>query len=129
MKKIVVLVFLFCINCVGSNLLLEGEQIGILWNGKYTEELTGNAYLNIGIKQVDIRNIDNIPTFIYTLDCIIEQKEELKVWLKFDDYYLPMKMTRDTLSDSRTQVYFDKITTEKKQFPTIFETNILMIRY
>ena len=129
MKKFMILVFLFSGYCSGADLLLRGEQIGALWNGKYTEALVGNAYINVGNKQVDIRNIDNITTLIYDVDQVIEQEEELKVWLVFGDSYLAMKMTRDVLSEAKTQVYLDELTSVKTEFPTVFKTNILMIRH
>ncbi len=129
MKNFIILVFLFFSNCAGADLLLRGEQIGALWDGKYTEALTGSAYLNVGNKQVDIRYIDNIPTLIYNVDKVIEQENELKVWLVFGDQYLAMKMTRDVLSEAKTQVYLDELITVKKEFPTIFKTNFLMIRH
>ena len=129
MKNFIILVFLFFSNCSGENLLVGGEQIGALWNGKYQETPTGNAYINVGNKQVDIRNIDIIPELIYNVDQVIEQEKELKVWLVFGDHYLAMKMTRDVLSEAKTQVYLDGITPVKTEFPTVFKTNILMIRH
>ena len=129
MKKFIILVFLFVSSCAGADLLLRGEQIGALWNGKYEEAITGSAYLNVGNKQVDIRNIDIIPALIYNVDQVIEQEKELRVWLVFEGHYLAMKMTRDVLSEAKTIVYLDEITTVKTEFPTVFKTNILMIRY
>ena len=129
MKKFIILVFLFFSSCAGEKLLVGGEQIGALWNGKYAEALTGNAYLNVGNKQVDIRNIDTIPALIYNVDQVIEQETELKVWLVFEGHYLAMKMTRDVLSEAKTQVYLDEITPVKTEFPTVFKTSILMIRH
>lgn len=129
MKKFIILVFLLFSSCSGANLLLGGEQIGALWNGKYEEVITGSAYLNVGNKQVDIRNIDSIPGLIYNVDQVIEQDQELKVWLIFGDSYLAMRMTRDVLSEAKTIVYLDELTIEKNFFPTVFKTNFLMIRY
>ena len=129
MKKFIILVFLFFSSCAGADLLLKGEQIGALWNGKYEEAITGSAYLNVGNKQVDIRNIDIIPALIYNVDQVIEQEKELKVWLVFEGHYLAMKMTRDVLSEAKTIVYLNDPTTVKTEFPTVFKTNILMIRY
>ncbi len=129
MKKFIILVFLFFSSCAGADLLLKGEQIGALWNGKYAEALVGSAYLNVGNKQVDIRNVDIIPELIYNVDQVIEQEKELKVWLVFEGHYLAMKMTRDVLSEAKTIVYLNDPTTVKTEFPTVFKTNILMIRY
>ena len=129
MKKFIILVFLFFSSCAGEKLLVGGEQIGALWNGKYAEALVGSAYLNVGNKQVDIRNIDIIPELIYNVDQVIEQEKELKVWLVFEGHYLAMKMTRDVLSEAKTIVYLNDPTTVKTEFPTVFKTNILMIRY
>ena len=129
MKKFIILVFLFFSSCAGADLLLKGEQIGALWNGKYAEALVGSAYLNVGNKQVDIRNIDIIPALIYNVDQVIEQEKELKVWLVFEGHYLAMKMTRDVLSEAKTIVYLNDPTMVKTEFPTVFKTNILMIRY
>ena len=100
-----------------------------MWNGKYAEALVGSAYLNVGNKQVDIRNVDIIPELIYNVDQVIEQEKELKVWLVFEGHYLAMKMTRDVLSEAKTIVYLNDPTTVKTEFPTVFKTNILMIRY
>ncbi|MGL4676496.1 MAG: hypothetical protein ACRCWI_02370 [Brevinema sp.] len=127
MKYLIVMMFMI-LGCAGERLLVGGVQIDSLWNGQYEEGNSGQAYLNVGTKEVDIRNIDIILENIYQVDEIIQQEKILQVWLKHNGLYVPMQMTRVKLSGRETEVFLNAPTTQKYPFPVQFDTNISMLR-
>ncbi|MGL5955922.1 MAG: hypothetical protein ACRC0X_04875, partial [Brevinema sp.] len=116
------------LGCAGERFLVGGVQIGSLWNGEYEEEGYGEAYLNVGNKEVNIRDINIIPEDLYYVDEVIQQKKILQVWLSHQEGYIAMQMTRVDLSGRNTEVFFNAPIPQKTSFPTQFDTNISMLR-
>lgn len=129
MKKLWILSCIVVISCAGAEYLLGGEQIGTPWNGKYFQSPSGNAYLNVGIKEVQIRGVIGVPNAIYNVDQVISQETELKVWLSYQSQYVSLKMTRVQLNDSATTVFINTPVDQKDTFPVVFERELSMVRY
>lgn len=121
--------FLFFSGCCFYNYLCSGDQISAYWNGRYIEEGTGNAYINVGNKEVTIRDIAGIPSGRYQVHKIIENDELfLKAWLEYNGSYLSFQMKKESFASIHTDTYLnDLVTTIPDSFPQNFIIQLVML--
>ncbi len=128
MNKIIMLFLLLLNSCAGEEFFEGGIQA--LWNGRYNEEGSGEAFLNVGTKELDIQSVGVVPSNVYYLESIIQQETRLQAWLtNASGQFVPIQMVRANLNDRETTISISGAMERKGQFPSTFETNLSMLRF
>ncbi|MGL4367264.1 MAG: hypothetical protein ACRCTQ_03130 [Brevinemataceae bacterium] len=116
-------------SCAGEQYLLGGPQICAVWNGVYYQYNTGSAYLNIGIKNVDIINVSSIPNNDYSLHSVVAQNHSiLQVWLYAPCGYVAFQMTRAVPGQNPSILYVNPPIPSVTEFPQNFNQQLTMLQ-